>query len=112
MNEWFNKFVVAHRNGDVNSEYYDFYTWYDSEYESAPAGRTFSAISGTKHYYECNFSGNMPELNYDSQYVRDKVLDVARYYIDLGVDGFRFDAAKYIYFGDNKRSLEFWNWYM
>ena len=112
QNEWFNKFVVAHRNGDTDSDYYNFFTWYDSETDSAPAGRTFSQISGTKHFYECNFSGDMPELNYDSDFVRRTMLEVAKYYIDLGVDGFRFDAAKYVYFGDHKRSLEFWEWYM
>ena len=54
----------------------------------------------------------MPELNYDSEEVRQAVLDVAKYYLDLGVDGFRFDAAKYIYYGDNTASAEFWKWYI
>jgi glycosidase len=30
----------------------------------------------------------------------------------MGVDGFRFDAAKYIYFGEEARNVEFWDWYM
>ena len=40
------------------------------------------------------------------------MVDVAKYYLDLGVDGFRFDAAKYIYYGEEERSVDFWNWYM
>ena len=112
LNSWFGSFCEAHRKGDIGSEYYDLYSWYDGETESAPAGRTFNIISGTKHYYECNFSGDMPELNFDSELARSLVVDVAKHYIDLGVDGFRFDAAKYVYFNDHDASVDFWLWYM
>ena len=54
----------------------------------------------------------MPELNYDSPAVRQAVLDVAKFYLDMGIDGFRFDAAKYVYFGDNPGRAEFWVWYL
>lgn len=54
----------------------------------------------------------MPELNYDNEAVREEMLNVAKHYLDLGLDGFRFDAAKYIYYGDNAKSAEFWNWYV
>ena len=63
-------------------------------------------------WFECNFSGDMPELNFDNPVVREEVLKIAKYYLDLGVDGFRFDAVKYIYYGDTARSVEFWEWYM
>ncbi len=109
-NQWFTAFKNAHKNGDTSDPYYDFYSYYASG-ETAPAGRTFSKIPGSSDYYECNFSGSMPELNYDNAEVRQTMLDVAKYYLDLGVDGFRFDAAKYIYFGDNDKSAEFWKWY-
>ena len=110
-NEWFGNFLRAHRNKDTSDPYYEFYSYYSAG-ESAPAGRSFSALSGTDEYYECNFDGGMPELNFDNPDVRQAVLDVAKYYLDLGVDGFRFDAAKYIYFGDNDSSVDFWTWYM
>lgn len=111
LNPWFIAFVAAHRKGDTEDPYYNFYTYY-TQGDAAPAGRTFAQVSGTNDFYECNFSGSMPELNYDSEAVRQAVLDVAKYYLDLGVDGFRFDAAKYIYFGDNAQSVEFWKWYI
>ena len=63
-------------------------------------------------WYECNFSGDMPELNFDNPEVRAAALDVAKHYLDMGVDGFRFDAVKYIYFGDTAASVAFWEWYM
>lgn len=110
-NPWFTEFAEAHRSGNTASEYYDFYTYY-TKGEEAPAGRTFYPLSGTDIYYEGNFSSEMPELNYDNEAVRLSVLDVAKYYLDLGVDGFRFDAAKYIYYADDARSGEFWVWFM
>ena len=110
-NEWFTKFRTAHVNNDTGSDYYDFYSYY-VQGETAPRGRTFSQLSGTNVMYECNFDGNMPELNYDSEFVRQTVLDVGKYYLELGVDGFRFDAAKYIYYGDNVKSAAFWDWYI
>lgn len=111
LNKWFGSFVSAHRKGDETDPYYDFYTWRTAEVGDT-AGRTFQPITGTDHYYECNFSGDMPELNFDSEFVRETVLDVAKYYLDLGVDGFRFDAAKYAYYGDHKKSEAFWDWYL
>ena len=110
--QWFKAFTDAHKNGDTQNEYYDFYSWYDKDTQSAPSGRVFQQIPGTKHYYECNFTGEMPELNFDNEAVRAAVLDVAEYWLNVGVDGFRFDAAKYIYYGDHAESLDFWLWYL
>ncbi len=106
--QWFTAFKEAHKNQDPTDPYYDFYTC-----SSQPlAGRTFHKIGGTNEYFEGNFSGSMPELNYDSDAVRQAMVDLAKYYLDLGVDGFRFDAAKYIYYGDEAQNAEFWKWYM
>ena len=111
-NQWFTTFLKAHRQGDTDSDYYDFYTWYDGDTDRAPAGRSFAQLSGTNHYYEWNFAGGMPELNFDNELVREAVLAVAKYYLGLGVDGFRFDAAKYLYFGDHDSNQDFWIWYI
>ncbi len=105
---WFDQFCNAHKNNDTSNPYYDFYTYAD-----APVGgRTFQQISGAKDYYECNFSGDMPELNFDNDAVRKEMVTLAKTYLDMGVDGFRFDAAKYIYYGEEGRNASFWDWYM
>jgi glycosidase len=61
---------------------------------------------------EANFSDSMPELNFDNEQVRQAVLDIGAYYLDMGVDGFRFDAAKYPYLGDHEKNVELWTWYV
>lgn len=105
---WFSGFSTAHRDGVTDHQYYDYYTYA----ETPPAGRRFNTITGSNHFFECNFSGDMPELDFDNEEVRQEVVDIAKYYLDLGVDGFRFDAAKYIYYGEEPRNAEFWSWYM
>ncbi len=103
-NEKFTEFTEAHRNGDTQSPMYDYYSWSDT----AKSG--FSKITGTEQYYECNFSTSMPELNYDNETVYEDMLKVMRYYLEeIGVDGFRFDAAKYIYYGKVEQNIEFWS---
>ncbi len=105
-NAWFQKFKEAHRNFDSSSEYYDFYTW------SGESNTGWHPIPNSTHYYEGHFSGEMPELNYENPKVREEMVNVAKFYLDMGIDGFRFDAAKYIYYGDTTPNYEFWDWYM
>ena len=107
---WFQAFKQARMDGDTENPYYDYYACATTE--GKVNGVTYQKIAGVDCWYECNFSGEMPELNYDNPEVKQAVLDLAKYYLDLGVDGFRFDAVKYIYYGDTPRSVEFWNWYM
>ena len=107
--EWFKEFTKAHRNNDTENKYYDYYV-YTSKGENV-SGQSFCDLVNTGENYECNFSYDMPELNFDNEDVRQEVLDIASYYLAKGIDGFRFDAAKYIYFGNNYSSTDFWNWY-
>lgn len=110
QHEWFVQFKQARMNGDTTNKYYDYYTTVTTAEKKG--GVTYQKIAGVDCWFECNFSGDMPELNYDNPAVKEEMLNVAKYYLDLGIDGFRFDAVKYIYYGDTKRSVEFWNWYM
>ena len=110
-NSWFRYFRNTHLSGNASNIYYDFYTWLNPD-DTAPSGRRFMRISQPDLLVEANFSDQMPELNFDSEYVRQAVLNVAAYWMNLGIDGFRFDAAKYPYYGDHARNAEFWSWYM
>ncbi len=105
---WYIQFLNAHKDKNLESEYYDYYAYAPK----AEPGKTFAPLSGTTEYYECNFSTSMPELNFDNEAVRQAVVDIAKHYLDMGVDGFRFDAAKYIYFGEEDKNAAFWDWYM
>ena len=110
QHEWFVQFKQARMDGDTTNPYYNYYSCVTTA--EKVGGVTYQKIAGVDCWYECNFSGDMPELNFDDPEVREAMLDVAEYYLDLGVDGFRFDAVKYIYYGDTPRSVAFWEWYM
>ena len=107
--QWFEQFYKAHQSKDTNNPYYDYYT-YDVQFEAKP-GVSWCDIIDAGEVYECNFSYDMPELNFDNPQVREEVLKIAKFYLDKGIDGFRFDAAKYVYFNDHGKSVNFWNWY-
>ncbi len=110
-NRWFKNFVNAHVLNSTTQIHYDFYTWANKG-DTPPAGRQFAQVFGTDLLYEANFSDSMPEPDFDNPFVRQTMLDVALYYLDMGVDGFRFDAAKYIYLNDNAACVDFWDWYV
>jgi len=107
---WFLEFKKARAEADTENPYYDYYSC--ATEEEKLGGVTYQKIEGSDYWYECNFSGDMPELNFDNPAVREEVVKLAKYYLDLGVSGFRFDAVKYIYYGDTERSVDFWKWYM
>ncbi len=48
-------------------------------------------------YYWHRFYSQQPDLNYDNPRVQNEILDVVRYWLDLGLDGFRCDAVPYLF---------------
>lgn len=49
-------------------------------------------------YYYGFFVGNMPDLNFDNPKVREEIYEIGRFWLEeVGVDGFRLDAAKHIF---------------
>jgi maltose alpha-D-glucosyltransferase/alpha-amylase len=52
--------------------------------------------SGSKAYYWHRFFSHQPDLNYDHPEVREEIWAVMRFWLDLGVDGFRVDAVPYL----------------
>ena len=109
LHPWFQRFSAARAAGDQEDPFYDWYLCYPKD--AVPAGHACHPLPGTEFCYEGNFSDSMPELNYDCEAVRQEALNIAKFYLKMGVDGFRFDAAKYIYYGDHARSSAFWQWY-
>jgi maltose alpha-D-glucosyltransferase / alpha-amylase len=83
----------------------DWYVWRDddSEYSDArvifvdaeKSNWTFDAQRG--QYYWHRFFSHQPDLNYDNPEVADTMIDVCRYWLDIGLDGFRLDAVPYLF---------------
>jgi maltose alpha-D-glucosyltransferase / alpha-amylase len=50
----------------------------------------------SKSYYWHRFFGHQPDLNYDNPAVRDAMWEVMKFWLDIGIDGFRLDAVPYL----------------
>ena len=68
-------------------------------------------VEGTDWYYEGQFWSEMPDLNLGSQAVRDEFDKIVDFWLDLGVDGFRLDAAKEYYSGSVDKNVEVLSWF-
>ncbi|HEX6699717.1 MAG TPA: maltose alpha-D-glucosyltransferase [Gaiellaceae bacterium] len=83
----------------------DWYVWSDTKlrYEDAriifvdteASNWTWDPDAGA--YYWHRFFHHQPDLNYDNPEVQDAMLEVLRFWLDLGIDGFRLDAVPYLY---------------
>jgi len=63
--------------------------------DSERSNWSFDAERG--QYYWHRFFHHQPDLNYDHPAVRDAIKDVIRFWLELGIDGFRLDAIPYLY---------------
>lgn len=106
---WF----VAARNaviaGDMSNPYIDYYSIVRGN-ERKP-GHTYYLIAND-YYYEGNFSSDMPEINGNSEAIREEWEDIIAFWLNRGVAGFRLDAAKYIDLTNRQETLLFWDWFM
>jgi alpha-amylase len=82
---------------DPNSAKRNWYIWSENNPKyKGPWGEDVWFTANGAYYYAV-FGANMPDLNYTNPDVRTQMEDVARFWLqDVGVDGFRLDAAKHI----------------
>ena len=76
--------------------YRDWYVWADNNPGTiGPWGQTVWHPKNGDFYYGLFWDG-MPDLNYTHPPVKEKMLDVVKFWLDKGVDGYRLDAIKYL----------------
>lgn len=63
-------------------------------------------------YYESQFWSEMPDLNLDNLDVRNEITEIAQYWIDEGVTGFRLDATTHFYENKIGKNTEVLAWFM
>lgn len=87
----------------------DWYVWADAKPDGSPPNNWQSVFGGpawtfdTKRgqYYLHNFLKEQPDLNYHNPEVVDQILSECQYWLERGVDGFRFDVCNF-YFHDKE----------
>jgi maltose alpha-D-glucosyltransferase/alpha-amylase len=83
----------------------DWYVWADEDtrypearvifIDTEPSNWTWDPVAG--QYYWHRFFAHQPDLNFDNPEVQEAMLNVLRFWLDLGIDGFRLDAVPYLY---------------
>lgn len=83
------------------SPYRAYYHWKKDGEEGLPAGLSVWGSNPWKRlgdsWYYAIFWDGMPDLNFNNLAVRREALDIARFWLSLGVDGFRLDATSHIF---------------
>ena len=72
---------------------------------------TYYNVSGTDWYYEGSFWFGMPDLNWEKGVIKKEFEDIASFWIDKGIDGFRMDAVMHISETDKKLNTDVMNWF-
>lgn len=71
----------------------------------------YKTVTGTNWYYEAWFDYIMPDLNWESDALKEEFKKIADFWIDLGVDGFRMDAAMHFEENEVDFNTEILNWF-
>ena len=97
---WFQK-----ARSDPNSPYRDYYVWSDTDQkyrdtriiflDTEDSNWTWDEKAG--QYFWHRFYSSQPDLNYDNPEVRQEMKNVMRFWLDMGIDGFRADAVPYLF---------------
>lgn len=89
-------------------KYVDYYNFEKGK----PTTGVYSKVPGTTDwYYECKFWSGMPDLDLFNEDVRAEFEDISKYWLDLGVDGFRLDAAKEYESDNDPKNVEILKWF-
>ncbi|WP_236795104.1 maltose alpha-D-glucosyltransferase [Amycolatopsis sp. GM8] len=100
LHPWFQQ-----SRSDPDGPYSDFYVWSDDDSRYADAriifvdtetsNWTYDPVRG--QFYWHRFFTHQPDLNYENPAVQEAMIDVLRFWLDLGIDGFRLDAVPYLF---------------
>ncbi|MDP9408350.1 MAG: maltose alpha-D-glucosyltransferase [Actinomycetota bacterium] len=90
---------------DPDGPYGDYYVWSDTDDRWSEARIIFIDTEKSnwtwdpvrEQFYWHRFFSHQPDLNYDNPAVQEAMIEVLKFWLDLGIDGFRLDAVPYLY---------------
>ena len=94
-------FVESRKNR--SNDHADWFVWAEPKGDGTPPNNWLSIFGGSawewdgrrEQYYLHNFLTSQPDLNFHCDAVQDALLDVARFWLKRGVDGFRLDTINF-----------------
>lgn len=102
--EWYKKAIEELKAGksDGYAQYYHF--------SQTNPGHGWKESDAKGWFYECEFDTDMPDLNLTNETVRHELEDIVKFWIDIGVDGFRLDAVMWFESTGHKDSIADLKW--
>jgi alpha-glucosidase len=95
---WFQESRLSRDNAKA-----DWYVWVDAKPDGTPPNNWLATFGGSawtweprrQQYYLHNFLDSQPDLNWYNPEVLEAILDTARFWLEMGVDGFRLDVVNF-----------------
>lgn len=116
-------FIDAAKN--ENSPYRDYFVWthkddpqvkvfVDKINEDSRNRNRWNTVAASDYLYYSYFGKHMPDLNFDSPKLRAEMFKIGRYWLtEIGIDGFRLDAARHIFPDERaKESQDWWVYFL
>ncbi|CDX63462.1 putative alpha-glucosidase [Mesorhizobium plurifarium] len=100
IHPWFKESRSSRSNAKA-----DWYVWADAKPDGTPPNNWLSIFGGSawqwdtsrQQYYMHNFLAEQPDLNFHNGEVQDALLDITRFWLERGVDGFRLDTINFYF---------------
>lgn len=104
LHPWFEESRQSRNNPKA-----DWYVWADAKEDGTPPNNWLATFGGSawtwdavrQQYYLHNFLVEQPDLNWYNPEVKEAIFDVAKFWLDLGVDGFRLDVVNFFFHDPN-----------
>ncbi|NLK62340.1 MAG: alpha-amylase [Fusobacteria bacterium] len=94
-------FRTARRGED--SPYRDWFSWSNEK-----KGLGWEENGADGKYYYAAFWSEMPDFNFNNPLIVSEVKNIMDYWLEIGVDGFRFDAVKHLFEENHEKNKQFW----
>ncbi|MEZ2328572.1 alpha-glucosidase family protein [Mesorhizobium sp. RCC_202] len=100
IHPWFKESRSSRTNAKAH-----WYVWADAKPDGTPPNNWLSIFGGSawqwdtsrQQYYMHNFLAEQPDLNFHNAEVQDALLDITRFWLERGVDGFRLDTINFYF---------------
>lgn len=98
-------FIEAKKS--IDNPYHDYYIWQNPRYKDGQmieptnwasffGGSCWEYCKDVNQYYMKIFSKKMPDLNWKNENVQKEIIEIIKYWCNLGIDGFRLDAVAHL----------------
>lgn len=109
---WFQEacsYIEGLNGAEPSEEECPYFGYY--HFTKEPKGEVYYQVGNTEWYYEAQFWSEMPDLDLKKETVRSEFDEITSFWMDMGVDGFRLDAAGEYETGRTTENVEILSWF-